>query len=101
MDAEFNLSTRLGTDLSSRRLGAELRDEARRAIAAGRTVVFDFDGVRTVSDGFADELLAILVAEHGHDWFRQHVRLRNLSVGVRSSILEAVSKRLADAAAAH
>ena len=95
MTTEFKLATRLGTDLSSRHLGAELREEASRAIAAGEIATFDFEGVRTVSDSFADELLATLVEEHGHEWFRLNVRLKNLSKCVRTSILEAVSNRLA------
>ncbi len=94
MITTFNLATRLGTDLSSRHLGAILRDEACEAISQGSIAAFDFAGVRTVSDSFSDELLATLVELRGHDWFRQNVRLVNLSASVRTSILEAISNRL-------
>ena len=94
MNIEFKLATRLGTDLSSRHLGAELREEASRVFADGGIAVFNFDSVRSVSDSFADELLATLAEAHGDEWFRQHVRLTNLSKAVRTSILEAVANRL-------
>jgi hypothetical protein len=46
-----------------------------------------------VSESFADGAIAVLVAERGEQWFRQNVRLINLSPSVRLSVLEAVDER--------
>ncbi|NBV89253.1 MAG: DUF4325 domain-containing protein [Betaproteobacteria bacterium] len=83
-----------GTDLSSRQRAAALRLDITSQTAAGITpVTLDFAGVRTVSESFADGAIAVLVAERGEEWFRQNVRLVNLSPFVRLSVLEAVDER--------
>lgn len=82
----------LGTDVSSRTRAAALRHAVFEAARTER-VTLDFAEVRTVSDSFADELLAVLVAEHGEDWFRDHLALVNLAPAIRSTILEAIAER--------
>jgi len=83
-----------GTDLSSRQRAATLRLEITTQTAAGVTpVTLAFAGVRTVSESFADGAIAVLVVERGEQWFRQNVRLVNLSPSVRLSVLEAVDER--------
>jgi hypothetical protein len=90
-----------GTDLSSRQRAAALRLDITSQTAAGITpVTLDFAGVRTVSESFADGAIAVLVAERGEEWFRQNVRLVNLSPFVRLSVLEAVDERCRSAEAA-
>ena len=83
-----------GTDLSSRQRAVELRNQVTAGVVATGRYVLDFGGVRTVSDSFADELIAVLVAEHGEEWFREHVEIAGLSQDVRHSVLLAVSNRL-------
>ncbi len=88
------IATEFGTDLSSRQCAAELRVGITAQTAAGISpVTLDFEGVRTLSDSFADDAIAVLVADHGADWFKQNVRLVNLSPSVRLSVLEAVHER--------
>lgn len=83
-----------GTDLSSRQRAAALRLDISSQTAAGNApVTLDFAGVRTVSESFADGAIAVLVVERGEQWFRQNVRLVNLSPSVRLSVLEAVDER--------
>lgn len=90
-----NFIERFGSDVSSRWRAAELRTEIERAIAGGDSpFTIDFTGVRTVSDSFADEVFAILVVEHGEEWFSRNIRVVNLSEGLRTSILGAVLDRL-------
>jgi hypothetical protein len=82
-----------GTDLSSRSTGGKLRRQV-AALAEHDTVVLDFEGVRSVSHSFADEFLAVLIQEQGEDWFRNHVKLVNHAVAVRTAILDAIQYRL-------
>jgi len=82
-----------GTDLSSRQRAAELRGLALKQTESVGSVSFDFSDVRTVSESFADELLAVLVEEYGEEWFREHIRVLNPSQTVRFSILEAIDLR--------
>lgn len=82
-----------GSDLSSRSTGRRLRVQTER-VASRDVVVLDFDGVRSVSHSFADELLAVLVAAYGEGWFRNHIRVINHTSSVRSVILDAIQHRL-------
>lgn len=82
-----------GTDLSSRSTGRRLRDQAER-LATNGAVVLDFNGVRSVSHSFADELLAVLVATRGEEWFRDHIRVVNHAPSVRFAILDAIQHRI-------
>jgi hypothetical protein len=89
------LAAKLGGYLSSRRAAATLRKEIVSQIEKdGSVCQIDFADVWSVSDSFSDELLSILVVERGHDWFRQHIKLINLSDDLRTSILRAIDQRL-------
>lgn len=91
------LRDRLGTDISNRYQAAILRQEVGTIIDShgpDAIVEFDFAGVRTVSDSLADELFAVLVEERGEEWFRQHIRVQNLSPVLRQTLLQAVQFRL-------
>jgi STAS-like domain of unknown function (DUF4325) len=80
----------IGKDLSSRDHARVLRETG----DATARLTFDFAGVRTLSDSFADELLAVLVEARGEDWFREHVKLKNLSADHRRIVLRVVKERL-------
>ncbi|MBI1947640.1 MAG: STAS-like domain-containing protein [Deltaproteobacteria bacterium] len=91
----------MGKDLSSRERARLLREEfVREAGVNPARLTFDFAGVRTLSDSFADELLAVLVVERGEAWFREHVHLANLSPELRLVVLNAIQARLRRSSAA-
>ena len=91
----FQIAHDYGTDLSSRHRAAQLRNTIVEASShSGATCEVDFAGVRTLSDSFADEVFAVLVAEHGEDWFREHVAVVNLPPRIRTTILETIADRL-------
>jgi len=97
----IEIATAYGTDLSSRHRAAELRRGVLTQSDAGiEPLTLDFAGVRSLSESFADEAFAVIVAERGEAWFREHLRLVNLSASVRLSILEAVFERCDDHEAA-
>ena len=94
MTHTVEIARTFGTDLSSRQRATALRLDIASQTAAGITpVTLDFAGVRSVSESFADGAIAVLVAERGEEWFRQNVRLVNLTPSVRLSVLEAVDER--------
>lgn len=87
--------SQLGIDLASRSRARQLRDQF--IAEAGQNperLTFDFEGVRTLSDSFADELIAVLVEQRGEQWFREHVQLINLSKELRLIVLSAIQARI-------
>lgn len=79
-----------GRDLASRQRARDLR----QSVFAAGTARLDFEGVRSVSHSFADELLGVIVAERGLDWLRLNIELANAAPAVRDSIEDAVGRRL-------
>lgn len=92
-DHIIQLAKDYGTDLSNRHGAAALRLEIVRKIDDAGIVVIDFEGVRVVSQSFADELLAVLVEQFGESWFKEHIKVINPSRTVRLSLLEAINLR--------
>ena len=68
MTHTVEIAKTFGTELSSRQRAAVLRLDITSQTAAGITpVVLGFAGVRTVSESFADNAIAVLVAERGEE----------------------------------
>jgi anti-anti-sigma regulatory factor len=89
-----SLANSYGTDLSSRRIAALLRQSILKVLSANSRFTIDFVGVRTVSDSFADELFGALAADYGTEWLRDHLSLVGLSPEVRTIILSALQRGL-------
>jgi len=93
-NAVINLSD-YGTDLSSRTTGSTVRDLILSALNnSSDAVSISCQGIRTLSESFADEVFGILVAEKGKPWFKEHVSIIGLNESTRSAILLAVAERL-------
>ena len=85
----------IGPHLASRGRGRVLREELIASIeACGQPWTFDFEGVLGVSDSFADELFGVTASMFGDEWFRQWVRLVNVSDVVRGAIVRSIRLRL-------
>ena len=82
-----------GTDLSNRLIGSELRNRIVTSAKAGDKQIIDFEGVRTLSESFSDELFAVIVEEIGYEWFRNNLKLVNLTTEIRRTILQTVQDR--------
>ena len=94
MNTEFRLVESHGTDLSSRDRAATLRERILEvADTIKSSVLIDLNGVRTISDSFADELFAVIISERSEEWFRDFIQIANASREVRLSILEAIDER--------
>jgi hypothetical protein len=95
----INLAARFGTDISSRRTASMFRAEVVAAITAGvGPVTLDFDRIESASDSFLDELFGVTVKEFGAKWFRENIRVVNLTTDDRASLLQIVNRRLHESA---
>lgn len=97
-ETAIRIANRLGTDVSSRRNAASIRQEACALAKENGWCDIDCNGVRSMSDGFADELFAVLVEEKGEEWFLNHIRVENATDDTRLTILVAIRDRQARAA---
>jgi len=91
----INLAKRFGTDISSRRTASILRAELVSMIAnGGGPIELDFAKVESVSDSFLDELVGVTVKQFGTHWFRENIRVTNLTADDRASLLQIINRRL-------
>lgn len=88
----IEIANRLGSYLSSRGSASKLREE----IEASNGGELDFKDVYSVSDSFADELFAVLVEEHGPDWFAENLKVTGLATDLREVVLRAIALRCED-----
>jgi hypothetical protein len=86
--------SKYGTDLSSRTTGTAARLVIDGIAKGHHRVVVDCNGIRTLSESFADEVFGILVAEHGKPWFKERISVIGLTESTRNAILSAVAERL-------
>jgi hypothetical protein len=94
----IKLAKRIGTDISSRRTASIFRAELVSMIASGGgPIELDFADVESVSDSFLDELVAVTVKQFGTQWFREHIRVTNLTADDRASLLQIINRRLHEA----
>lgn len=85
----------LGSFLASRRRARELRTELLATIGRKLTrLTVDLEGVQGLSESFADEFFAVMVAQNGVDWFRERVQVVNANPSVRAALLSAIANRL-------
>jgi len=88
-----------GDFLSSRALGAEVRSQVEDLLEQGSRVVIDMSGVTGISNSFADELAAKLVASHGTERVFESVRFSSVSEDVALAIRVSIERRLRPRAA--
>jgi hypothetical protein len=79
-----------GTFLALRANAATLRAAIEQDLASGFTAVLDFTGVEAITNGYADELVGKLRAQHG-----DRVRWEGANPEVLDAIQTAISRRAA------
>lgn len=84
----------LGSDLSSRQIARLLRGQILAQVKLGNRILIDFGGVKCVSDGFLDELLAVVVSTQGKDWFRNNITVLNIDISTRNDLLRVIKLRI-------
>lgn len=73
----------IGTHLATRYMGALIREKVAIALKEG-DVTFDFNGVETVSDSFADECYAKLFSKFGQGTIVKRIHFKDASPFVKS-----------------
>ena len=74
----FSMSD-FGTSLCTRSSGRRVYDVVSSSMGpSGAVVVFDFSGVLTVTNSFADEVFGRLAFEHGMDFLRENTKFANI-----------------------
>ena len=87
----------IGRDLASRASAKSLRFKAEQAVSNGKIAVIDLTHVASISESYADELFAVLVEDHGLEWFSSNIQVLHHatdSIGVLRSIATAIRRRL-------
>lgn len=79
-----------GSDLSSTKLSTELRKDILEQIEFGFNVEIDFDKVRSISNGWARNLIGFIAKEQGEDFVKNHIGILNMNKSVKRTLLEGI-----------
>ena len=82
-----------GKSLGTRALGNDIRNRVLNEIRSGKKVIFDFDGVTTINNSFADELLGKLVSTIKFETVREKTEIINANENIKfiiRKVLESV-----------
>jgi hypothetical protein len=90
----YEIKHMYGSDLSSTKLAAELRQSILDEIDLGFNVEVDFKDVRSLSSGWTRNAFGAIVKEKGEDFFNSHILLSNMSKSVKRSVLEGIGEIL-------
>lgn len=88
----YSIKEWFGTDLSSTKLATELRKSIEEDIELDFNIELDFKGVRSVTNGWARNLIGKLIKDNGEDCFKNHILLSNMNKNVRTNILEGIEQ---------
>lgn len=83
-----------GSTLSTRQSGRIAFDAAMSALAQGERVEFDFSGVDSVTNSFADELFGRLALELGLEKLRANTSFSNINRTSARFIRSVIDRRL-------
>lgn len=83
----------LGTTLCTRQSGRQAYVDVKAALDKGDTVVFDFAGVDSVTNSFADELFGRLAFEFGMDNLRMVTSFTNINQSSARFIRSVMDRR--------
>lgn len=86
----YEIKDMYGADLSSTKLSNELRKNVLEEIELGFNVELDFKDVRSITKGWARNLIGVIAKERGSDFVKNHILLTNTNKGVRKILLEGI-----------
>lgn len=84
-----------GTTLCTRQSGRMVFDDVVAAFNRGDRIEFDFDGVASVTNSFADELFGRLALEFGMEELKARTTFVNVDHSSARSIRSVIDRRLA------
>ncbi|MFD1141871.1 STAS-like domain-containing protein [Larkinella insperata] len=86
---------RFGKILATRPLGRQVRSEIINELRKNDVIIFDLEGVDTVSNSFADECFAKLLSEMDLSTLKRRTTFRNASPFIKGVITYAIKEGLA------
>ncbi|NNV55058.1 STAS-like domain-containing protein [Limnovirga soli] len=84
----------IGTHLGTRFAGASVREKIISSFGETDKFVFDFTGVETVSNSFADECFAKLIFNFEMEYIKGKTTFQNASPFIKAVIANAFKERL-------
>ena len=87
----YEIKDMYGTHLSSTKLATELRQSILEEIDLGFNIEIDFKNVRSITNGWARNLIGKIAKEQGVDFVKKHILLSNMNKNVRQNLLEGIS----------
>lgn len=86
----YEIKDMYGTDLSSTKKAFELHKSILEEISLGFNVELDFNGVRSITNGWARNVVGVIVKDKGEDFVKNHILISNMSKTVRKTMLEGI-----------
>jgi cell division GTPase FtsZ len=86
----YEIKHMYGSDLSSTKLAAELRQSILDEIDLGFNVEVDFKDVRSITNGWSRNLIGVIAKERGSDFVKNHILLINMNKSIKKTLLEGV-----------
>ena len=86
----FPIREMYGTDLSSTKLAYELHKDILEQIDLGFNVELDFKDVRSITNGWARNVIGVIAKTKGKDFVKNHILINNMTKSVRKTMLEGI-----------
>lgn len=86
----YEIKDMYGSDLSSTKKAFELHKSILEEISLGFNVELDFNGVRSITNGWARNVIGIIAKTKGEDFVKNHILISNMSKTVRKTMLEGI-----------
>lgn len=86
----YEIKEMFGSDLSSTELASELRQNILDDIELGFNVELDFKDVRSITNGWARNVIGVIAKKHGEDFVKNHVLVSNMNKRIRKTMLEGI-----------
>ena len=86
----YEIKDMYGSDLSSTKKAFELHKSMLEEISLGFNVELDFNGVCSITNGWARNVIGIIAKTKGEDFVKNHILISNMSKTVRKTMLEGI-----------
>lgn len=86
----YEIKDMYGSDLSSTKKAFELHKSILEEISLGFNVELDFKDVRSITNGWARNVVGVIAKTKGEDFVKNHILISNMSKTVRKTMLEGI-----------
>ena len=87
--------SKFGNTLGTRVLGIEVRQVLNELLFnQNDKICLDFNGIKVVTNSFADELIGKKVKELGFDTFKNSIKIVNANENIKSVIVKSIKDRI-------